>query len=176
MSRSAHPQPSYDCVVNPKELRIGDAERESAMQVLGEHLGAGRLTVDEYGERSAQVATARTGGEIEEIFTDLPEPHPLLPGTQAATTPAAQPARTRSADVRRAPSGNAPVEPWPRPAAQRFAGALVAASWIVAIGLISVTHVGQLIFLPIVLSVVFGSLWGNGWNHRDRRGRRRDRY
>lgn len=165
--------------MNPKELRIGDAERESAMQVLGEHLGAGRLTVDEYGERSAQVATARTGGEIEEVFTDLPEPHPVLPGTQPApvATPAAQPSTARSTDVRQASSGNAPAEPWSRPTAQRFARTVVAVSWIVTIGLISVIHIGQLIFLPIVLSVVFGSLWGNGWNRYDRRDRRRrDRY
>ena len=33
--------------------------------------------MDEYGQRYAQASMARTRGELEPLFTDLPEPHAL---------------------------------------------------------------------------------------------------
>ena len=62
----------------PSNIRISDSEREDALGKLGEHLGAGRLDIDEYGERSAQVATAKTRGELLGLFGDLPEPKPAF--------------------------------------------------------------------------------------------------
>ena len=59
-----------------EHVRIGDTEREAALRALGEHMGAGRLTVDEYGERSARVAASKTRGDVADLFTDLPEPRP----------------------------------------------------------------------------------------------------
>ncbi len=59
-----------------EHVRIGDTEREAALRALGEHMGAGRLTVDEYGERSARVAAAKTRGDVADLFADLPEPRP----------------------------------------------------------------------------------------------------
>lgn len=56
------------------EIRIGNAEREEALQRLSEHFAAGRLSVAEFDERSAVVAAARTRGELDEVFTDLPAP------------------------------------------------------------------------------------------------------
>lgn len=53
-------------------LRIGDAEREQAVQSLGEHLRAGRLTVAEYDERLEQAFAARTEAELTPLFVDLP--------------------------------------------------------------------------------------------------------
>jgi Domain of unknown function (DUF1707) len=53
-------------------LRIGDAEREQAVQSLGEHLRAGRLSVTEYDERLEQAFAARTDAELTPLFTDLP--------------------------------------------------------------------------------------------------------
>ncbi len=47
---------------SPSDLRIGDAEREHALRALGEHMGLGRLDVEEYGERSARITTAKTRG------------------------------------------------------------------------------------------------------------------
>jgi len=61
-------------------IRIGTAERDAAMKALGEHLEAGRLEVDEYGERSARASVATTAPELAALFDDLPAPHPLLPG------------------------------------------------------------------------------------------------
>lgn len=60
------------------QLRISDPEREAALQALGEHMSVGRIDLDEYGERSAQVTTAKTRGELAAIFEDLPQPHPRL--------------------------------------------------------------------------------------------------
>jgi hypothetical protein len=69
-------------------LRIGSAERTAAMKALDEHLAAGRLGVEEYGERSAQAANATTAPELAALFTDLPAPHPELPGVvDPAATP-----------------------------------------------------------------------------------------
>ena len=62
----------------PSEIRISDSEREDALEKLGEHMSAGRLDIDEYGERSARVATAKTRGELLGLFGDLPEPKPAF--------------------------------------------------------------------------------------------------
>lgn len=58
-------------------IRIGDAERNAAVDALGEHLGSGRLNLDEYGERSTKVTNARTMADIDAVFGDLPEPRPV---------------------------------------------------------------------------------------------------
>lgn len=59
-------------------LRIGTKERESAYAALNAHLDAGRLDVDEYGDRYAKASLARTRAELELLFTDLPAPHPVF--------------------------------------------------------------------------------------------------
>ncbi|WP_225730710.1 MULTISPECIES: DUF1707 domain-containing protein [unclassified Nocardia] len=56
------------------EIRIGTAEREEALQRLSDHFAAGRLSVAEFDERSAIVAAALTRGDLEQVFTDLPQP------------------------------------------------------------------------------------------------------
>lgn len=61
-------------------IRIGTDERTAAMAALDEHLAKGRLGVEEYGDRSAAAANATVAGELAALFTDLPAPHPELPG------------------------------------------------------------------------------------------------
>lgn len=61
---------------NP-ELRIGDAERDAAVASLGEHFAAGRVTQQEFDERSDQVIHARTQSQLNRLFTDLPRPNPI---------------------------------------------------------------------------------------------------
>ncbi len=58
------------------ELRVGIAERESALAALGDHLAAGRLDADEYGERAGRAAEATTISALRPLFDDLPQPHP----------------------------------------------------------------------------------------------------
>lgn len=54
------------------ELRISDADRDAAVEVLGEHYLAGRLTKDEYDERAARAWAARTASQLRPLFADLP--------------------------------------------------------------------------------------------------------
>ena len=52
--------------------RIGDIDREAALQSLGEHFAVGRLTREEYDERADAVWSARTRADLEPVFADLP--------------------------------------------------------------------------------------------------------
>ena len=71
------------------EARIGSAERDAAVAALATHLEAGRLTPEEYEDRSVSASRARTWGEIAPLFVDLPDPRPgPVPAEFARTTPA----------------------------------------------------------------------------------------
>ena len=48
-----------------------------ALKALDEHLNAGRLDAEEYGQRVAQASVARTRDGLDELFVDLPAPHPF---------------------------------------------------------------------------------------------------
>lgn len=74
--------------MNPEELRIGDAERDAAVNALGEHYAAGRLTKEEYDERSDRAWAARTSRDLWPLFVDLPS---LNPPTQRGTPVASRP-------------------------------------------------------------------------------------
>lgn len=63
-----------DLVPSPRELRISDAEREESVGRLGQALAEGRLSLDEYEERVGGVLRARTRGDLEPFFVDLPAP------------------------------------------------------------------------------------------------------
>jgi hypothetical protein len=58
--------------VTGPELRIGDQERDAAVSALGEHYAAGRLTKEEYDERSEVAWKARTNSDLAPLFRDLP--------------------------------------------------------------------------------------------------------
>ena len=81
-------------------LRISDADREAAVELLSEQYAVGRLTRDEFDERSDAVWSAKTQGDLAPVFADLP----------AGSPSRAQP---------RAGAGRAPHRPrwWPVPLA-----------------------------------------------------------
>ncbi|OZD08418.1 hypothetical protein CH275_04440 [Rhodococcus sp. 06-235-1A] len=54
------------------EIRIGTVDREKALEALSLHFSEGRLTVPEFDERSATIASATTRGELDRVFVDLP--------------------------------------------------------------------------------------------------------
>jgi hypothetical protein len=54
------------------DMRVSDAERDLAVAELSEHFQAGRLTQDEFDERSGRALQARTGADLNGLFTDLP--------------------------------------------------------------------------------------------------------
>jgi len=60
------------------DIRVSNEERDLAVTTLGEHLTTGRLELSEFEERCGLAAVARTRGELEALFTDLPAPHPDL--------------------------------------------------------------------------------------------------
>jgi len=68
-------------------MRIGDAEREAAVEALGEHYAAGRLTKDEYDERAEQVWAARTSSQLYPVFADLPRPQGRRPEAAGGSRP-----------------------------------------------------------------------------------------
>jgi len=62
------------------QVRIGDVERESAVTLLGEHFAAGRLTHEEFDERSTRAYAARTHADLAPLFWDLPALPPASHG------------------------------------------------------------------------------------------------
>ena len=78
-----------DAQLGPDNLRLSDAERETASQALGEHFAQGRLDADEHAERHELVWAAKTRGEIPPLFADLPGGSPLHPAP--ARTPGPPP-------------------------------------------------------------------------------------
>jgi len=72
------------------ELRIGTAEREAAVKLLGDHMSEGRLALEEYEERTAAALEARTRADVRPLFKDLPPPHPAFM-TSPVPYPAAPP-------------------------------------------------------------------------------------
>jgi hypothetical protein len=63
-----------------RDVRIGTTEREQAVQLLAEHLSAGRLEVAEFEERVSAAYAARTAAQLAALFRDLPGPLPSMPG------------------------------------------------------------------------------------------------
>ena len=80
--------PAWSLPVNPTqvdpaqpdpELRIGDAERDTAIAELGDHFAAGRLNREEFDERSGRAMQARRQVDLAPLFADLPKPVPAGP-------------------------------------------------------------------------------------------------
>jgi hypothetical protein len=56
----------------PGHIRVSDADRDRALCELTEAFQAGRITADEFDQRSGQALAARTGKELTALFADLP--------------------------------------------------------------------------------------------------------
>lgn len=71
-------------------MRIGDAERDEALDRLGDHFAAGRLNREEFDERSGTAIGARFASDLEALFRDLPE----RPRAVAVVAPRTRPPAT----------------------------------------------------------------------------------
>jgi hypothetical protein len=61
-------------------MRAGDADRAKVVELLGRHLGEGRLTVDEFDERVLQAHAAVYLDQLPPLSADLPpDPPPAAP-------------------------------------------------------------------------------------------------
>jgi hypothetical protein len=58
------------------DVRIGDTERNEARALLDIHLAEGRLSLGEHEQRCVVAGAARFVGELDNLFSDLPAPHP----------------------------------------------------------------------------------------------------
>ncbi|GAB2961323.1 DUF1707 domain-containing protein [Amycolatopsis acidiphila] len=156
-------------------MRIGDADRETALTALGEHMSAGRIDLDEYGERSAKVTAAKTRGELAELFDDLPVPHPAFGAPPASGAPP----RPKSSTAVTPPMPAGQLNWSDRPLGQRVAAALVPLCWIAGFALFFTVGGWWWFALPFVFTAVGRGLWGHEWEqaqrgHRDRRRDHRD--
>ncbi|MDQ3402087.1 MAG: DUF1707 domain-containing protein [Actinomycetota bacterium] len=140
----------------PADLRIGDVEREDALRALGEHMGAGRLDIEEYGDRAAKVATAKTRGDLLALFGDLPEPRPRF----EVPTPVIPNARQTPV----------PIEPGYRTPAERFWAAMIPVSAIVGVAMFVFLLRGfwPILLLPVAMTMLGGHIFGAGWQRRRR--------
>lgn len=66
-------------------LRASDDDRDRAIAALRDHLLAGRLNLDEFGERVQQVLAARVIGDLDSAQVDLPAV--VTPGPASAARP-----------------------------------------------------------------------------------------
>jgi Domain of unknown function (DUF1707) len=55
----------------PDDQRVSDTDRDHAVSELSEAFQAGRITADEFDQRSGRALSARTGKELTDLFTDL---------------------------------------------------------------------------------------------------------
>jgi hypothetical protein len=61
-----------DDITAPQDLRVSNAEREHVAELLTNHFAAGRLSTEEYAERSDSAARATTRKDLSQVLVDLP--------------------------------------------------------------------------------------------------------
>lgn len=66
-------------------MRVSDAEREAAAAEVREHFASGRLDQEELDERLSAVFAARTRGDLNALFADLPSSGRAWAGAGAAS-------------------------------------------------------------------------------------------
>lgn len=119
------------------DIRVSDAERDQAVAELGEHFQAGRLTPEEFDERSGHALQARTGRDLTALFGDLPRPAVADPW---AGGPVAGPVGQELPPVRRGAG--------PLPAARFILGVVIVA--IIAGNVLGHAH-GASWLIPVII-------------------------
>ncbi|MGH4030342.1 DUF1707 SHOCT-like domain-containing protein [Actinomycetota bacterium Odt1-20B] len=127
-----------------KGLRAGDAERDQAVEALGQHFAKGRLDAQTYETRSAAALRATCVSELAALFADLPAPRPAYAGRGP---------RRENRGIR----------------SRRVALAVAGAVWPLTLLIVIATGVWQLVLVP----VAFTSITGIRLRRSSRRPRRR---
>jgi hypothetical protein len=65
--------------VTDADLRASDADRARVVAALERHTAAGRLTLDEFGQRVGRVFAAVTHADLAAVTRDLPPEPPVAP-------------------------------------------------------------------------------------------------
>ncbi|MBC8094010.1 MAG: DUF1707 domain-containing protein [Pseudonocardia sp.] len=131
-------------------IRIGHAERESAVTELGEHLGQGRLDPEEYADRTAAAYAARTDDELQALFVDLPRP--------AATAPLAHSAR-HPFPVADAPHGIDPRSGSPYSDRSKVAAGVLQLVLPIGVGRFYTGHTGIAVAQLLLSFIMIGAIW-----------------
>jgi len=71
MNDDADLQPTPSRNYPPDDQRVSDAHRDHAVSELSEAFQTGRITADEFEQRSGRALSARTGKDLTDLFTDL---------------------------------------------------------------------------------------------------------
>lgn len=156
----------------PSPQRIGDAERDSATELLREHLAQGRLTAEEFDERIDAALRAKVAGDLDRLFSDLPGPRP---GQTVATTPGVQAPPWSGSSAVPAPSAQAPA---PLVSTEnRVLKGLTAVMWPVTIIVLFATSWDYwwLIFIPVIISGMLGRSESQRDHERKRIAREQER-
>ena len=75
------------------QMKASDADRDAVLSDLSEHFQAGRLTADEFEDRTGRALAARTWGELRDLLQDLPAgpAGPRVPVTATTSAPPQRP-------------------------------------------------------------------------------------
>jgi len=84
-------------------IRASDADREHAVGLLRDGYACGRITLDEFDERTTAAFASRTWGELRKLTQDLPAPG------QRAPLPAAPASLQQARAARPAPACDGPA-------------------------------------------------------------------
>jgi hypothetical protein len=140
-------------------IRASDADRDAVVGALTDAYTAGRLTLEEFDERSTAAYTGKTWGELRELTRDLPETAQLgadLPKPPLPPAPRLDTDRVLPAQPHRASRGT------------RIAPIL--AIWIIA-GLASKSlEVGGALILVVIVALLASSFRA-GWRDDDGKDR-----
>lgn len=68
--------------MDAEPVRVSDAEREHTVELLRQHLLAGRLTLEEFTARAEAALAARVGADLARIQQDLPRLPAPAPGSR----------------------------------------------------------------------------------------------
>jgi Domain of unknown function (DUF1707) len=78
-----------------QHIRVSDADRNAVAERLGAHYGDGRLDQAEFDERVSRAMSAKTRGDLDGLFDDLPDPEPAGASGSGGPTGPAVPYRVR---------------------------------------------------------------------------------
>jgi hypothetical protein len=95
MSPTSSQQWSRRIRYSDQHLRVSDAERNAVAERLGTHYSDGRLDQAEFDERVGRAMAAKTRGDLDGLFDDLPDPEPAGASRKAKSGDAAVPYRRR---------------------------------------------------------------------------------
>jgi hypothetical protein len=98
MSPTSSQQWSRRMRYSDQHIRVSDAERNAVTERLAAHYSDGRLDQAEFDERVSRAMAAKTRGDLDGLFDDLPDPEPA--GASGTGGPAVAYRRRRRGSAR----------------------------------------------------------------------------